>query len=603
MLIGLGNRPDCSFHVVRLSFFDCLGLRFAGSGIGTVEKGREMDRLWYKSYDPRVPQTLTYPDLSLPLLVERNVKDYPSNPAIEFFGAKYSYREFWEHTQRMASALRRLGVKAGTRVAIMLPNCPQTIITYYATLWLGAVGVLTNPLYVEREIEHQWKDSGCEAAVILDHLYPRVDKVLPRTAVEKLVVTSLKEYLPFPLKYLYPVRAKLKKLFTSVPYDDTKIFNFSRLIQAASDPPPPCSVELDDLALLQYTGGTTGIAKGVMLSHRNILANVVQIAAWFPDLRYREDRFLSILPIFHVFGMTVAMNLPLYAGCSMILVPRFDPEDLLKTIHKTRPTLLPGVPTIFTALTNHPKIQAYNLSSIRFCITGAAPMPVEALRKFEALTGGVIIEGYGLSESSPVTHANPLTGVRKIGSIGLALPDTDCRIVDLDFGTDDVPTGETGELVVKGPQVMKSYWKMESETADALRDGWLYTGDIATMDEDGYVFVIDRKKDLIISGGYNIYPREIDEVLYEHPKILDGVAIGMPDSYRGEIVKVFVVPKPGESLTEDEIRQFCKARLAAYKVPRAVEFRDALPKTAVGKISRKELRREAIKEQKASTAN
>ncbi|ABK15811.1 long-chain-fatty-acid--CoA ligase [Syntrophobacter fumaroxidans] len=555
-----------------------------------------MDRIWLKSYDPRVPHHAEYPEECLPRLLEARVKKLPGNSATEFYGARLTYEALWKQISSLANALRLLGLRHGDRVAVMLPNCPQTVITYYAVLWLGGVVVLTNPLYVEREMEHQWKDSGAKYLVVLDHLYPKARKVIPETAIEKVIVTGIAECLPFLLKHLYPLKAKLKKLFTAVPYDERTIFNFTRLIRSTEPTPPPCEVRLDDLALLQYTGGTTGIAKGVMLSHRNILSNVIQLASWVQDLRFGEERFLALLPIFHVFGMTVAMNLPLYAGSALVLVPRFDIDEIMKTIRKARPTLFPGVPTIYAAINGHPKAETFDLSSIRICVTGSAPMPVESLRRFESLTGSVILEGYGLSETSPVTHANPVEGVRKPGSIGLALPDTDCKIVDLELGTRDMAVGEVGELVIRGPQVMKAYWKMPEETANALRDGWLYTGDIARMDEDGYVYIIDRKKDMIISGGYNIYPREVDEVLYEHPKVLDAVAVGVPDDYRGEIVKAFIVPRVGETLTEDEIKQFCKTRLAAYKVPRLIELRDSLPKTAVGKISRKELRKQALDE-------
>jgi len=552
-----------------------------------------MERLWHKHYDPLVPRTVQYPEECLPLLLEKTVRQLPGRPATEFFGAQLTYETLWQQILSLAQSLREQGLKPGDRVAIMLPNCPQAIIAYYAVLWLGALAVLTNPLYVEREIEHQWGDAGATVLVVLDHLYPKVEKVLPKTNVRLLVVTSLREYFPFILKVLYPIKARQKKLFTAVPYGGG-VLNFSELIRRTAPTASPCQARLNDLALLQYTGGTTGVAKGVMLTHRNILANVVQISSWFPDLHCGRERFLSILPFFHVFGMTVSMNFPLYAGCTAILVPRFEAEDLLKTIHKRKPTLFPGVPTIFTALMHHPQLQSFDLSSIRFCVTGSAPMPVEVLRRFEDLTGGIIIEGYGLTETSPVTHVNPIGGVRKVGAIGIALPDTDCKVVDLETGEREVPLGEEGELVVRGPQVMQGYWQMPEETKLVLRDGWLFTGDIAVMDEDGYVFVVDRKKDMIIAGGYNIYPREIDEVLYEHPKILDAVAVGVPDPYRGETVKAFVVLKPGETLTEAEVIQFCRERLAAYKAPRFVEFRESLPKTLVGKVLRKELRREIL---------
>jgi len=554
-----------------------------------------MDRVWYNHYGPRVPRTIEYPDECLPLSLQKNALRFPHHTATEFFGAKLTYAILWEQVLSFANALGQLGLRPGDRVAIMLPNCPQAIIAYYATLWLGGVVVMTNPLYVEREMEFQWGDAEVTCAIVLDHLYPKVERILPGLKIEKVIVTSIKDYLPRLLRFLYPLKARQKKLFTAVPYSD-RVLSFSQLVRKTSPDPLPFSGALDDLAALQYTGGTTGIPKGVMLSHRNILANVAQLEAWVPDLRRGEERFLAILPFFHVFGMTVAMNLPLYTGCTAIVVPRFEVDEFLKLLTKSKPTLFPGVPSIFVAIVGAPKASSYDLSSIRLCITGSAPMPVEVLRRFEELTGCIILEGYGLTEASPVTHANPIGGQRKVGSIGIALPDTDCKIVDLDLGVEDKPCGEIGELLIRGPQVMGGYWKLPQETTNTLREGWLYTGDIARIDEDGYVYIVDRKKDMIISCGYNIYPREIDEVLYEHPKVLDAVAIGVPDLYRGETVKAYVVLKPGERVTEEEIIQFTRARLAAYKVPRAVEFRQSLPKSMVGKVFRKELRQEVLRQ-------
>ncbi len=553
-----------------------------------------MSRVWFKSYDPRVSHTASYPDKCLPRLLENCVRKFPENVATMFFGATLHYRELWDHIQRLASAFYRMGMRPGTRAAIMLPNCPQSVIAYYAVLWVGGVVVMTNPLYVERELEYQWKDSEAEFLIVLDHLFPKARKVIPGTAIRKVVVTSIREYFPIHLKVLYPIAAKFKRLFTSVPYDDKTTFNFSRLIRYTVPPAPPCPVKLDDLALLQYTGGTTGVSKGVMLSHRNIMSNVIQLATWFPDLQHGRERFLAILPFFHAFGMTVAMNLPIYSGSTTILVPRFHIDEIIRTLRKYKPTVFPGVPTIYAAINAHPKVESFDLSSIRFCVTGSAPMPLDALRKFERLTGSIMVEGFGLSEASPVTHANPIEGKRKEGSIGIALPDTDCKIVDLEFGTMDLPVGEAGELVVRGPQVMNAYWKKPEETENVLRDGWLHTGDIARMDDEGYVYIIDRKKDMIISNGYNIYPREVDEVLYEHPKVMDAVAVGVPDPQRGEVVKAYIVLRPGEAMTEDEIKRFCRERLAPFKVPRLIEFRDSLPKTAVGKISRNALRTQAV---------
>ena len=552
-----------------------------------------VERIWFKSYDADVPRAPEFPDQALPLLLQRTAARWSARTATEFIGAKLSYGALWDQVLRLAEALSRLGVKQGTRVAIMLPNCPQAVVSFYATLWLGGVVVMTNPMYVEREMEHQWRDAEAEVLIVLDHLFPKVERVVGETSIKQVLVTSIRDVLPFPLNWLYPLKARKQKLFMAVPYDGDKVLSLSRLIKDTPPSTRACPTRLDDLALLQYTGGTTGVAKGVMLAHRNILANVVQIRSWLPELREGGERFLAILPFFHVFGMTVAMNLPLYLGATCILVPRFEINDFIKTLHKSKPTIFPGVPTIYVAIVNHPKIGEYDLTSIRGCITGSAPMPVEILRRFESITGSVIIEGYGLSEASPVTHVNPVKGVRKPGSIGVAIPHTDCKIVDLETGRNELAVGEEGELMVKGPQVMQGYWQMPEETAATLEDGWLHTGDIAKMDEDGYVFIVDRKKDMIIAGGFNIYPREVDEVLYEHPKIVDAVTVGVPDPYRGETVKAFVVPKPGEDLTEAEVIAFCKSRLAAYKVPKTVELRESLPKTAVGKVLRKELRAEA----------
>ncbi|HYA41667.1 MAG TPA: long-chain fatty acid--CoA ligase [Syntrophobacteraceae bacterium] len=549
-----------------------------------------MDRIWHKSYDPDVPFSLEYPETSLPLILEQNAKSFSDVTAIEFFGAKLTYSQFWSHVLRLANGLRHVGVGEGTKAAIMLPNTPQFVIAYYAVLWLGATAILTNPLYVERELVHQWTDSDAEVLFTLDHLYPKVQKVLPRTGIRSTIVTSIKDYLPFPLNCLYPLKARFKKLFTSVPFDGIHLFSFKKMIEENRLDPIPCSAHPDGLALLQYTGGTTGTPKGAMLTHRNIFSNVAQAVAWLPGLVRGKERFLSVLPFFHVFGMTVALNLAIYTGSSMIIMPRFDAGEVMRTIKKKRPTMFPGVPAIYIALMAHPKIHSFDLTSIRICITGAAPMPVEILRKFEEKTGSKILEGYGLSEASPVTHVNPIGGTRKPGSIGIPLPDTDCRIVDAQTGIDEVPTGRVGELIVRGPQVMRGYWKKQEETSQTLRDGWLYTGDLATMDSSGYVFIVDRKKDLVIMGGYNVYPREIEEVLYEHPKVQDAAAIGIPHPKMGEAVKVFVVPKRDADLSQQEVLDWCKEKLAPYKVPKEVELRDSLPKTMVGKVLRRELR-------------
>jgi long-chain acyl-CoA synthetase len=556
-----------------------------------------MEKTWHRFYDEGVPHDIDPPQDPLFVYLERSAQTFPHVTATEFIGARLTYQRLSDQVNRFAASLSQLGVEPGDRVAIMLPNCPQTIIAYYATLRIGGVVVMTNPMYVERELGHQLRDAGAKVLVGLDHLYPRIERVWKDTGVKQLVITSIRDSLPFPLNFLYPLKAKRQNLNMKVPYGES-IHSFKRLVQDSPGNPPHPEVDVDDLALLQYTGGTTGVAKGVMLTHRNLVANVMQVTAWLPTLNCGEERFICVLPFFHVFGMTTAMNWPIYLAATMTLLPRFETKDFLKTVNKSRPTIALLVPTIFAALINYPEISRYNLSSINYVVSGSAPLPVEIMNRFEKLTGSVILEGYGLTESSPVTHVNPIKSKRKAGSIGIAIPSTDARIVDLETGTEEQQVGQPGELVVKGPQVMKGYWNMDEETAQTIKDGWLYTGDIGHMDEDGYVFIIDRKKDMIIAGGYNIYPRDIDEVLYEHPKIADAVTIGVPDAYRGETVKVFVVVKPGEELSEEEVIAHCKEKLAAYKVPRLVEFREELPKTMVGKVLRKELRAEELRKLK-----
>jgi long-chain acyl-CoA synthetase len=496
---------------------------------------------------------------------------------------------------RFATALHALGVKKGDRVAVMLPNCPQTVIAYYAIVSIGAVAVMTNPLYMERELSHQLRDAEVQTLIYLDALGQKVLKVLPDTAVKNLIVTGVQDYLPLPLNFLYPFKAKKQGQILDVP-GDRGILRFKELLQKHSPRPP--QVQLDpenDLALLQYTGGTTGLSKGAMLTHKNLVANVMQVRSWFPDCREGEERILGALPFFHVFGMTVVMNFSIYCCSAMILLPRFEIDTVLKQINKYRPTLFPGAPTMYVAVISHPEVKKYNISSIKACISGAAPLPVEVQERFESLTGGKLVEGYGLTESSPVTHCNPIDGIRVSGSIGQPVPNTDVKIMDIELGTREMPLGETGELCIKGPQVMKGYWNMPDETAKTIRDGWLYTGDIARMDEQGFTYVVDRKKDMVIAGGYNIYPREVEEVLYEHPQVQEAVVAGVPDPYRGETLKAYIILKEGESATEQEIIDFCNKNLAKYKVPKKVEFREELPKTMVGKI----LRRILVEEEKA----
>ncbi len=454
----------------------------------------------------------------------------------------------------------------------MLPNCPQYVIAYYGILTAGAIVTQLNPMLIERELEYILNDSGAETIVVYEDLVERVKSVRDRTHLDNVITVRFQE-----------TEQKGQTEHT-----------FEHFLKSASGKVNSVSLDpKEDLAILQYTGGTTGRAKGAMLTHRNVTANVLQSYEFFKqELRPGEDKCLTVIPLFHVFGMTSAMNLSILTGSTSIMLPRFNLEEVLETIKKEQPTTFPGVPTMYVALANHPNAEAYGINSIRLCNSGSAPMPVEVLKRFELKTGAKILEGYGLSEASPVTHCNPVFAERKTGSIGIGIPSTQYKIVDLATGEDEVPAGELGELVVKGPQVMSGYWHMPEETAHALRNGWLYTGDIARMDEEGYVYIVDRKKDLIIASGFNIYPRDVEEVLYEHPAVQEAVVIGVPDPYRGETVKAVIVKKAGMTMTEEDIIDFCKDNMAAYRVPKIVVFRDELPKTNVGKILRRALREE-----------
>ncbi len=543
-----------------------------------------LTRPWLRFYDPGVPHTLTYPQITVPSFLDETAVRFGERPAAVFFGARLSYRTLQTLVDRFAAGLVRLGVRPGDRVSLHLPNCPQFLIAYYGTLKTGAVVVPFSPLYTEREIERQLVDSGAEVAITLDLIYPRLSAVRPKTQVRTIVVTPINAYFPPLLRWLYPLKAYREGHVVGIPRG---VPTFQALLET-----PPTQrgvpVDPDQTAVLLYTGGTTGIPKGAVLSHRNVVCNIQQSGAWFPQLQPGRDVVMGILPFFHSYGMTSVMNLAVANGLATVLVPRFQIEMLLQAIAKYRPQLLPGVPTIYTAIASHPQVTRYDLRSIRACVSGAAPLPREVQAQFEKLTGGRLVEGYGLTEASPVTHANPLEGTRKTGSIGIPFPDTDARIVD-DTGERALPPGEVGELTVRGPQVMQGYWHQPEETALALRGGWLFTGDMAKMDEDGFFYIVDRKKDLIITGGLNVYPREVDEILYAHPAILEAAVVGIPDPYKGEVVKAFVVLRDGQHATADDLIAHCKRQLAPHKVPRTVEFRRELPKSLVGKILRRKL--------------
>jgi long-chain acyl-CoA synthetase len=552
---------------------------------------------WLSLYPEEIAPVNEYPNRPLYDYLLEAAEKFPNKIAIHFLGKELTYGQLLDETIRLAGQLARLGLKKGDRVAIMLPNSPQSVISYYAVLMAGGIAVQTNPLYTERELEHQLRDSGAKMIVCLDQLYPRVSRVKANTELETIIVTGVQDYLPFPKNLLFPIVSKTKIPKKREFKGLDRVYLFTDLIRTGTTDFAPVPVDPEeDLALLQYTGGTTGVAKGVMLTHRNLIANTEQARKWMYRNRYGQEAILGVLPFFHVYGMTVVMNLGIMHVAKLIILPRFNVEETLKTIEKQRPTLFPGAPTMYIALINHPDIHKYDLSSIETCISGSAPLPVEVQQTFERLTGGKLVEGYGLSESSPVTHCNLIWGERVPGSIGIPFPDTDAKIVSPETG-EELPVNEIGELAVKGPQVMKGYWRRPEETASVLKDGWLLTGDMAYMDERGYFYIVDRKKDVIIASGYNVYPREVEEVLFEHPDVLEAAVIGVPDAYRGETVKAYVVPKPGRTLDEKALDAHCRKYLAAYKVPKLYEFRDELPKTIVGKVLKRVLIEEEMKKQ------
>jgi len=558
-----------------------------------------MEKLWLKNYEPQVPHTLEYPERPLHTNLEETARKYPDATATIFLNHKIPYKELNELADRFAAALQQLGVKKGDRVAIYMANCPQFVASYYGALKAGAIAVTFNPLYAAREVEHQLKDSGAETIVVMSRFSPIVQQVRANTALKHVIVTNIKEYFPPLIKLLFTLFKEKKEGDAQDISGDANTYWFQELLSRAPAKPTPVDVKHSDTACLLYTGGTTGVPKGAELTHRNLMSNAMGCRYWLHDLRESKEIVLTAIPLYHSYGMTTCMNLSVYAGAAMLLIPNpRDFADVMKNIKKHQPTLFPGVPTMYVAFNNFPDVEKYGVKCIRACISGAAGLPVEVQTRFQELTGAKLVEGYGLSEASPVTHANPIFGWNRIGTIGLPWPDTEARIVDLETGKKELGVNEIGELVVRGPQVMKGYWNMPEETALVLREGWLHTGDIARMDEEGYFQIVDRKKDMIIAGGFNIYPRDVEEVLYENPRVKEAVVAGIPDPYRGETVKAYVVLKEGETATEEEIIEFCKGKMAKYKVPKMVEFRPELPKTMVGKV----LRRILVEEEKKKMA-
>ncbi len=555
-----------------------------------------MEKIWLKSYASGVPPKIEFEKITLGEALARTAKKYPNNPALLFQGTTVNFSELDDMVSRFASALGALGVKPGDKVSLLLPNLVQTVVATYGVLRAGAVAVLNNPLYTDRELEHQYNDSDSKFLVCLDVLLPRMINLRSKTKIGKIVSCHIRDFLPFIKKLLFPFVRKGMHLNTPSAPDLFEFMDLVKKYEPIAKPPIP---KWDETAVLIYTGGTTGVSKGVELTHGNLSSNVQQCLAWFPGFELGKEIAIGCLPFFHSFGLTTAMNMSIFSGWANVLIPKPEPKSILESISTYKATYMPAVPTLYNGMINFPELKSYDITSLTGCFSGGAPLPLETIRNFEKLTGAQICEGYGLTETSPVTHINPFGASTKPGTIGLPLSNTDAKIVDVDDYTKEVTEpGQPGELCLKGPQIMKGYINRPEETAATLKDGWLLTGDIAIVDEQGYFSIVDRKKDMIISGGFNVYPRDVDEVLFTHPKVLEACVIGVPDEYSGERIKAFVVLKSGEEVTPDEIIDFCKKNLVKYKVPKYVEFVEELPKSAVGKILRKELRR--IDQEKAA---
>jgi len=552
----------------------------------------EKNKPWFKFWPSNVPKRIEYPLIPLHEILAKTAKEHPDRAAIAYCEREITYAKLDSLSNQFAGALAALGVKKGDRVAVFLPNIPQFVIAYFGALKAGAVLTAISPLHREREVEHQLNDSEAETVVALDSLYPIVEKVWRKTKLKNIVVTSLEEY------------ASKTAVSPSRVGQKPNVYSFQELLKEKGTKPPKVNINpKEDLAALQYTGGTTGTAKGAMLTHLNLVSNALAFAAWIKG-DTAEETFLTALPLFHIYGMTTSMNVPILLAAKMVLLPRFDPQMALESIQRHRVTVFCGAPTMYSVLLANPELGKFDLTSIRVCISGASPLPPQVQKKFMDITGGFLAEGYGLTEASPVTHCNPVDKTMRtvrLGSIGLPLPDTDARIVDVETGTKTLEPSETGELAVKGPQVMKGYWKRQAETALVLRDGWLLTGDIAKMDQDGYFYITDRKKDLIKYKDYSVYPREIEDVIYEHPAVKLCVVVGKPDPIVGEVPLAFIVLKDGAKATAEEIMQFIKDKVAPYKAVREVEFRKDLPISSAGKVLRRVLQEE--KKRKSTHAN
>lgn len=546
------------------------------------------DRRWLAHYPKDVDWHAPLSPAPLWRLLDDAVAKFPDRPALYFLGKSTSYRQLAEQVARVAEGFKALGVKPGVHVGLFLPNCPQFVISFFAILKAGGTVVHFSPLYSEKELLHQVEDSETDIMVTLDleALYPKMKRVMDESRLKKVVVGSLTDVLPFPKNLLYPMLRPKDIAVVTWGHDHT---SFRDLLRYEPLTALPAIDPVNDVAVLQYTGGTTGVPKGAMLTHANLYINAQQALLWTPALEAGAERMLAVLPFFHVFALTAVMGVGLAAAAELIMLPKFELNDAMKLIRKKRATLMPGVPTMYRAMLNHPDAKG-GLSSLKACFSGGAPLPIELKRAFEAESGCKLVEGYGLTESSPVATGNPMNGVNKEGSIGLPVPGTDILILDRDDPAKAMPLGEIGEIAIRGPQVMKGYWKRPDATAEVLVDGKLLTGDLGYMDEEGYTFIVDREKDLILVSGFNVFPRVIEEALYQHPAVLETVVIGIPDDYKGEAPKAFVALKPGQDgVTADNLMEFLRPRIGRHEMPKEIEFRASLPKTMVGKLSKKEL--------------
>jgi long-chain acyl-CoA synthetase len=561
------------------------------------------DRPWLRHYEEGVPEAIAVPDVTLPELLDRTAARVPDKVALRFFldprlpVPTLTWAELRDRTRRFATALFQLGVRKGDRVAIMLPNCPEFVVAFYGALRIGAIPVDMNPMYVAREMREQLEDSGSETLVLLDQFFKHLREIHAATRVRRTIVVDVTESLPWPARAFARLAQSRRGERPRVPAE-TDVSFFHDLLREYPATPPGANLLPTDVALLQYTGGTTGTPKGAMLTHRNLVANGLQARSWFPRLREEHEVILGAVPLFHAYGLLAVLFLGVAAAAEMVLLPRPRPDAVLEALHRFRPTLFPGVPTLYAGIIDHPRVGEYDLRTGTQCLSGAASLPARVVERFEALTGGRLVEGYGLTETSPLTHGNPIHGERRVGSIGVPVPGTDARIVDLATG-EPLPPGAEGELEVRGPQVMLGYWNRPEESAEMLHDGWLRTGDICRMDADGWFYVVDRRKDMIDASGFKVFPREVEEVLLMHPAVQEAVVAGAPDAYRGETVKAYVVLRAGQEASVDEITGFCRLHLAAFKIPRQVEFRGHLPKSLVGKY----LRRVLVDEEKARLAH